>query len=461
MEPTDKSSLTQVKASMNAGLKTHLKRGVAVTVLALGFAVWSPTLSAKPQPKDDKAALEKLELFADIFARVRDNYVEDVSDKDLIEAALNGALASLDPHSAYSPPAEFEEQREAVKREYGGLGIEVTSEAGLVKVNHAIEDGPAYAAGIRGGDYITAVDGDKTRGKSLDEAVKGMRGLAGDPITVTVLSPNKEARDVVVVREVVRGRAVRHRVERGLGYVFIETFNNTKLTDDLTKALKSLESDLGGTLPGLIIDMRSNRGGLLDQSVSVSGLFMDGGEVLSARGRTPEDTERYHAEHGELYPDMPIVVLVNSGSASAAEIVAGALQDRGRAVVIGRRSFGKGSVQSVIPLVQHGGALRMTTQRYYTPSGASIQGRGIMPDMLVAIAPDTGEIKKRFREDSLPNSLLNPDHSDYKENHDDIIYPPEDWPESKDYQLEKAVEVLKTSKHRTLLADQSRRYKFP
>jgi carboxyl-terminal processing protease len=265
----------------------------------------------------------------------------------------------------------------------------------------------------------------------------------------------------VVIREVVRGRAVRHRVEQGLGYVFIETFNNTSLTKDLTKALKSLENDLGGTLPGLIIDMRSNRGGLLDQSVSVSGLFMDGGEVLSSRGRTAEDTERYHAEPGELYPNMPIVVLVNSGSASAAEIVAGALQDRGRAVVLGRRTFGKGSVQSVIPLIKHGGALRMTTQKYYTPSGKSIQGRGIMPDMLVATAPDTGEIRKRFREDSLPNSLLNPDDTDYEENYEDIIYPPDDWSSSKDFQLQKAIEVLKTSKHRTLLAEQSKRYNFP
>jgi len=216
---------------MSEGFKTYLKRSAAVILLATGFALWSPTLSAKPQPEEDKEALEKLELFADVFARVREQYVEEISDKELIEAALNGALESLDPHSGYSPPAEFKEQREAVKREYGGLGIEVTTDAGLVKVNHAIEDGPAYAAGIRGGDYITAVEGVKTRGKSLDDAVAGMRGLAGDPITVTVLSPNKAPRDLVVVREVVRGRAVRHRVEQGLGYVFIETFNNTKLTD--------------------------------------------------------------------------------------------------------------------------------------------------------------------------------------------------------------------------------------
>ena len=441
-------------------LLSRIKKTSAIVLLGASIVLWSPVLSAKPQVEEDKQTLEKLELFADVFARVRAEYVTEVSDKDLIDYALNGALSSLDPHSSYVQPTEFKEQKEAVKREYGGLGIEVTSEAGLVKINHAIEDGPAYAAGLRGGDYITAVDGNSVRGKELDEAVEGMRGLAGDPVTVTILSPGKTARDVEVVRQVVRGRAVRHRVERGLGYVFIETFNNSRLTDDLEKALKSLETSLGGSIPGLVIDLRSNRGGLLDQSVDVSSLFLDGGEVLSARGRNPEDTERYNAEADELYPDMPIVVLVNSGSASAAEIVAGALQDRGRAIVVGRRSFGKGSVQSVIPLSK-GGALRMTTQRYYTPSGKSIQGRGIMPDLLVSQLKDTGEIQKRFREDSLPNSLLNPDDSDYEEKYEDISYPPEEWPITKDFQLDKAVNILKSSRYKTLLAEQSLRYKNP
>ena len=441
-------------------LLSRIKKTSVIVLLGASIVLWSPVLSAKPQVEEDKQTLEKLELFADVFARVRAEYVTEVSDKDLIDYALNGALSSLDPHSSYVQPTEFKEQKEAVKREYGGLGIEVTSEAGLVKINHAIEDGPAYAAGLRGGDYITAVDGNSVRGKELDEAVEGMRGLAGDPVTVTILSPGKIARDVEVVRQVVRGRAVRHRVERGLGYVFIETFNNSRLTDDLEKALKSLETSLGGSIPGLVIDLRSNRGGLLDQSVDVSSLFLDGGEVLSARGRNPEDTERYNAEADELYPDMPIVVLVNSGSASAAEIVAGALQDRGRAIVVGRRSFGKGSVQSVIPLSK-GGALRMTTQRYYTPSGKSIQGRGIMPDLLVSQLKDTGEIQKRFREDSLPNSLLNPDNSDYEEKYEDISYPPEEWPITKDFQLDKAVNILKSSRYKTLLAEQSLRYKNP
>jgi len=425
-------------------LPSWIKKVSTVVLLGAAFTIWSPHLSAKPQPEEDQDALKKLEIFADVFSRVRQEYVTEVSDKDLINNALNGALASLDPHSSYVPPTEFKEQREATKREYGGLGIEVIMESGLVKVNHAIDDGP----------------GNSVRGKTLDKAVEGMRGLAGDPVTVTVLSPGKTARDVVVVRQVVRGRAVRHRVEKGLGYVFIETFNNTRLTDDLTKALKSLETSLGGKMSGLIIDLRSNRGGLLDQSVEVSSLFLDGGEVLSARGRKSEDTQRYNAKPGELYPNMPIVILVNSGSASAAEIVAGALQDRGRAIVLGRRSFGKGSVQSVIPLLK-GGALRMTTQRYYTPSGKSIQGRGIMPDVLVSLREDTGEVRKRFREDSLPNSLLNPDDSDYEEKYEEIIYPPEEWPLTQDFQLDKAVSILKSSRYNTLIAEQSASYKIP
>ena len=238
---------------------------------------------------------------------------------------------------------------------------------------------------------------------------------------------------------------------QGLGYVFIETFNNNKLAKDLERALDDLKRQLGGHMPGLIIDMRGNRGGLLTQSVDVSSLFLDGGEVLSARGRKAEDTERYNAEAGQYDKNLPIVVLINSGSASAAEIVAGALQDRGRAVIMGRRSFGKGSVQSVIPLKNDNGALRLTTQRYYTPSGESIQGRGILPDVLVAYTQDTGELRKRFREDSLRNSLSNADKGEFEEDYDKIIYPTEDWPEDEDFQLNQAIDMLKTSQHRRVL----------
>ena len=425
----------------------------------LGALVLATTLplSAVADPKNPQAVFDQMQVFSDVLAIVQSEYVEEVDTASLIEHALNGALHSLDPHSTYVPPVDFTEQRVASRREYGGLGIEIQSEGGLVKVNYAIEDGPAYEAGIRSGDFITAVDGVDIRGKTLDDAVSGMRGLKGEPVTVTVLSANKAARDIVVVRDTVRGRAIRHRVEQGVGYIQIETFNNDKLTQDTERALADLNTQMG-KLDKLIIDLRGNRGGLLTESVSISGLFLDGGEVLSARGRDASDNERYNAEDGQLYPDAKIVVLVSPGSASAAEIVAGALQDRGRGLVLGRRSFGKGSVQSVIPLGLDDGALRLTTQRYFTPSGESIQGRGIMPDLLVSNLEDTGKIRKRFREDSLRNFLINPNETDYEEKYENVLYPPETFPEDEDFQLRKAVEVLKTSQYQRLMEAQASRY---
>jgi len=404
---------------------------------------------------EDAATVEQLKLFGDVLAIVKDLYVEDVDDAKLVETALNGALESLDPHSVYVPPVEFEEQQESDRREYGGFGIEVILENELVKINYAIEDGPAYKSGIRSGDYITRVEGVSVRGKSLDDSVEGLRGLVGEPVTVTILTPGQVPRDVVVIRQQVQGRAVRHRMIRDVGYIFLETFSHSRLTIDTESALSALQAEAGGKLPGLVIDLRGNRGGLLNESIGISGLFLDGGEVLSARGRTADDTERYHAEGGEFQPDMPIVVLINSGSASAAEIVAGALQDRGRAIVLGSRSFGKGSVQSVIPLTTDGGgALRLTTQRYYTPSGKSIQGRGIVPDIKVELLPDEGDRRKRFREGSFRNALSNPDDSELEDDFENVTYPPEDWPDDKDFQLETAIDILKTSRYRTLLAQQ-------
>lgn len=430
-----------------------LKRSLVLSgALAVTFiAGWSYAVTPEP----DAPSYDKMQILADIITIVELEYVEPVETRTLIEGALNGALAKLDPHSSYVPPTTYTEQRVAARREYGGLGIEVTMEDGFIKINFALEEGPAYGAGIRAGDFITAVEGESIMGLDLDEAVEGIRGLEGDPVIVTVLTPDQEPRDLSVVREQVRGRAIRHRIEDGLGYVFIESFNNTKLTTDLERALELLQDDLGGEIPGLIIDLRGNRGGLLTQSVSVSGLFLDGGEVLSARGRHDNDTERYHADAGEMMPDMPIVVLTSPGSASAAEILAGSLQDRGRAVVVGRRSFGKGSVQTVIPLPDNKGALRMTTQRYYTPSGKSIQGRGIMPDLLVSALDDSGELRRRIREDNLPNALLNSDTSDYEEVYDDVIYPPEEFPVTEDFQLHTAVDILKGPRYQELLDAQS------
>ena len=449
-------TLFQPSPSAATSWRQRLAAGTAMAVIGAmavtAFAQDSTKKSDKQKRAEDAAMIEKLQLFGDVFARVRSQHVADITDEELIAAALNGALHALDPHSSYVPPVDFEEQRVVARREYGGLGIEITQELGLIKVQYALEDGPAYKAGIRTGDFITAVEGVKVRGQSLDDSIKGMKGEPGEPVTVTVLNTQNVTKDIVVIRQQVRGRAVRHRVIDGLGYVFLETFNNDTLARDLERALNDLKRQMGNKIPGLILDLRGNRGGLLDQSVDVSSLFLDGGEVLSSRGRTNEDTERYNAAPGQYDADMPIVVLINSGSASAAEIVAGALQDRGRAIVIGRRSFGKGSVQSVIPLAGNSGALRLTTQKYYTPSGKSIQGRGIMPDLLVALSPDTGKLEKRFREDSLRNSLGNPDDSDFAEDHDDIDYPPEDWPEGEDYQLKKAQDLLRSSRYKTMIA---------
>lgn len=426
------------------------------------FALLSANLVWAQSEKDlentgleDSATIEQLKLFGDILGIVKELYVEEIDDAELVQNALNGALEALDPHSVYIPPVKFEEQQESDRREYGGLGIEVTLENELVKINYAIEDGPAYKSGLRSGDYITRVEGVSVRGKTLDDAVEGLRGLVGEPVTVTVLTEGQAPRDVAVIRATVQGRAVRHRMIRDVGYIFLETFSHARLTKDTETALRALQKEAGGELPGLVIDLRGNRGGLLNESIGISGLFLDGGEVLSARGRTADDNERYHAEPGEFQPGMPIIVLINSGSASAAEIVAGALQDRGRAIVLGSRSFGKGSVQSVIPLTTDGGgALRMTTQRYYTPSGKSIQGRGIVPDIKVDLLPDDGDRRKRFREGSFRNALSNPDDSEIEDDFENVTYPPEDWPEDKDFQLETAIDILKTSRYRTLLTEQ-------
>jgi len=410
--------------------------------VALGAMLTTNAFAQDKQAAEDAEMLEQLALFAEVFSTVRDNYVEDVTDEELIEGALNGALSSLDPHSSYLPAEDHQERQKNARREYGGLGIEVTMELGLVKVNYVIPDGPAAKAGIKRDDRISAVEGSSVVGKTLDDAVEGMRGLAGDPITVTVLSPDNTSKEVTVIREKVSGRAVRHRVEDGVGYIYIESFNHPRLTTDVESAIEDLKSEMGGRIPGLIIDVRSNPGGRVDQVVNVTGYFLDGGEVFSSRPRELDFAKRYHAEQGELLPGVPIVVLINSQSASAAEIIAGALQDRNRALVVGRRSFGKGSVQSIMPF-RNEGALRLTTERYFTPSGRSIQGLGIMPDVLVSSRPESQASNLSFRESDLQNALSSTEETDVEEDLDKLVYPAEDWDLSEDFQLVKAIELVK------------------
>lgn len=424
-------------------------RLTGLVTLGMIIGVTAGTFASSKSPAPTKI-YQQLLLFSDVLARVQYGYVEEVSDDELIAHALNGALQSLDPHSRYVPPKAFEKDMEKTRREYGGLGIEITMQDGLIKVGYANKGAPAARAGMKAGDLITHIEGNPIMGQTLDEAVEDMRGLAGDAITITVKTPGLAPRDIKIVREVIQSRAVRQRMYEGVGYIYLETFNNDNVTRDLQEAIGLLEEENGGPIPGLILDIRNNGGGLLLQSVDVAGHFLDGGEVVSVRGRHAEEDERYHAKHGELLTNIPLVVLINGNSASASEIVAGALQDRGRALVVGTQSFGKGSVQSVMPL-QGGrlGALRLTTARYFTPSGRSIQGLGITPDIWVESYPDDGKKRISIRESTLPNSLdaiiqktegaARPQKQPVHE------YPPADWPDDEDYQIKRAAELLKSA----------------
>jgi len=324
----------------------------------------------------------QLNLFGDVFERVRAEYVEEVTDEQLIESAVQGMLAALDPHSSYLPPRDFQDMQVQTRGEFGGLGIEVTMENGLVKVVSPIDDTPAARAGIQPGDFISHIDGEQVLGLTLSDAVERMRGPVNSPITVTVLRETETAPfDVRLVRAVVKIRSVRSRPEGDVAYVRVTSFNE-QTQPGLSDAIDTLRGELGSRMKGLVLDLRNNPGGLLEQAVSVSDAFLERGEIVSTRGRREESAQRYNASPGDLMSGLPIVVLINGGSASASEIVAGALQDHGRAVVLGTRSFGKGSVQTIIPLPGNG-AMRLTTARYYTPSGRSIQAKGIDPDILV------------------------------------------------------------------------------
>jgi len=432
---------------VHLSFKKSLWLGLLVTFGAC-VGVSLRTLADAKQDSEQKTYAQ-LAVFADVLTRVQDQYVEQVEADALIGDALNGLLQSLDPHSRYVAPVAFENQQKRAKREYGGLGIEVTMEDGLILVGYANPHAPAHRAGIRAGDKITHVEGDDIKDKNLSDAVEKMRGLAGDPITVTVKSPGEDPRDVVVVREVIQGRAVRHRMYEGIGYIYLETFNNENVTRDLTEAIDLLTELHGDDLPGVVLDLRGNGGGLLTQSVDVAGLFLDGGEVVSVRGRQQNDNSRYHAKQGEKIPGVPLVVLINGNTASASEIVAGALQDRGRAIIMGTPSFGKGSVQSVFPLYGgRKGALRLTTARYFTPSGSSIQGLGITPDIWIETYVDDGKEHIAFSESSLPNSLdaiIRETEGQNDKPKPKQQFAPEDWPDDKDYQLEEAVKILKSS----------------
>jgi carboxyl-terminal processing protease len=355
---------------------------LVLAVLAAGSTMVSLARSQSASAANSEI-YRQLDLFGEVLERVRSDYVEKPEDAKLIEAAINGMLTALDPHSAYLNPKHFRDMQVQTRGEFGGLGIEVTMENGVVKVVSPIEDTPASRAGLMSGDLITHLDKEQILGLTLQEAVEKMRGPVNSPITLTIVRKGvDDPFDVKAVRDVIHINPVKYNVEGDdIGYIRITTFNE-QTTANLQKAIDDLKKQIGPKLKGYVVDLRNNPGGLLDQAISVSDTFLDQGAIVLTRGRNLEETQRSNARPGDLADGKQLVVLINGGSASASEIVAGALQDHHRATIIGTRSFGKGSVQTIIPLGSNG-ALRLTTARYYTPSGRSIQAKGIEPEAVV------------------------------------------------------------------------------
>jgi carboxyl-terminal processing protease len=356
--------------------------GAALTLVASPPRLALVGASAKAAAAD---TYRQLKLFGDVFERVRADYVEKPDDSKLIESAINGMLGALDPHSSYMDAKSYRDMQVQTRGEFGGLGIEVTMEDGLVKVVAPIDDTPAAKAGILAGDIITQLDDEPVQGLNLNQAVDKMRGPVNSKITLKVLRKGQDKPlDVTIVRDIIRVRSVRYNTEGGeIGYVRITQFNE-QTSEGLKKALSDVSAQIpADKLKGYVLDLRNNPGGLLDQAIAVSDAFLEKGEIVSTRGRNPEETQRFNARAGDLTRSKPLIVLINGGSASASEIVAGALQDHKRATLVGTRSFGKGSVQTIIPLGSGNGALRLTTARYFTPSGRSIQAKGISPDIEV------------------------------------------------------------------------------
>ena len=366
-------------AAFAAGIVAGPATGLLGQRLGLGW----PMAQAAGQDGNRAETYRLLTLFGDVFERVRADYVEPTNDRDLVENAINGMLTGLDPHSSFMNAKSYKDMQVQTTGQFGGLGLEVVAENGLIKVVSPMDDTPAARAGMKTNYLITMIDGQTVQGLTLNEAVDKMRGSPGSSIKLTVKRENISTPvEVSMQREVIRIQVVRSRLEGDIAYIRLVSFNE-QTEGAMKRALADLKAKAGGTLKGIVLDLRNNPGGLLDSAVNVSDDFLDSGEIVSTRSRHPEETQRISAKSGEIAPGLPVVILINGGSASASEIVAGALQDQRRAVVLGTRSFGKGSVQTVMPL-QGGVAMRLTTARYYTPSGRSIQGLGISPDIEVA-----------------------------------------------------------------------------
>jgi len=393
----------------------------------------------------NKETYEYLDLFGQIFDRVRSEYVEEVTDQELIEKAIDGMLTGLDPHSGYMNEEVWQEMQMDTQGKFGGLGIEITMEEGFVKVISPIEDSPAFEAGILAGDFIIQIDDTPVFGLTLNEAVDLMRGEKGEPITITVSRDGTEPFEVKIIRDIIKIQSVKNETYNNIGYLRITSF--TEQTEDgLLKSIKKIEKEYTN-IDGYVLDLRSNPGGLLSQAVKVSDIFLKRGEIVSTRGRDKKDIRRYRAKNKDHTNGKPIVVLINGGSASASEIVAGALQDHRRAIIVGTQSFGKGSVQTIIPFQRSNAdnvsGIRLTTARYYTPSGESIQGKGITPDIIV----EQGEFEsydfKRYSESDLKDSLDKKEENINEENSEENELSEKEKRLAKDYQLQRALDLIK------------------
>ena len=396
-------------------------------------------LTTKAQSNNEET-YRQLTLFGDVFQRVREDYVEEVSDQDLVEAAINGMLTSLDPHSAYLPDDNFQKMQVQTRGKFGGLGIEVTMENGFVKVVSPIDDTPADKAGILPEDLIISVDGESIVGLTLNDAVEKLRGPIGSNVKISVQRAQDEPFEVNIIRDEIKIRSVRSRLYETIGYIRITTFSE-QTSPGLQKAMDDLQAETVAGLTGLVLDLRNNPGGLLSEAIRVSDAFLAKGEIVSTRGRGKNDIQHAYARPGDISDGLPLVVLINSGSSSASEIVAGALKDHRRAVVMGTRSFGKGSVQTITPMPGHG-AMRLTTALYFTPSGVSIQAKGISPDIEVALARIEKLEGGLVREEDLRGALDNQEGGAEPTADNTASAEPKD-PIEIDYQLSRAVDLLR------------------
>ena len=418
-------------------MKLFVKYSVTILIFLGSFSAQSAS--------KNKETYEYLDLFGQIFDRVRSQYVEEVTDQELIEKAIDGMLTGLDPHSGYMNEEVWQEMQMDTQGKFGGLGIEITMEEGFVKVISPIEDSPAYEAGILAGDFIIQIDDTPVFGLTLNEAVDLMRGEKGQAITITVSRDGTEPFEVKIIRDIIKIQSVKSEVYDDIGYLRITSF--TEQTEDgLLKSIKKIQKE-NKNIKGFVLDVRSNPGGLLSQAVKVSDIFLTRGEIVSTRGRESKDIRRYRAKNKDHTNGKPIVVLINGGSASASEIVAGALQDHRRAIVVGTQSFGKGSVQTIMPFQRSNAdnvsGIRLTTARYYTPSGESIQGKGISPDIIV----EQGEFEsydfKRYSESDLKDSLDKDDENVSNDSAEDTELSEKEKRLAKDYQLQRALDLLK------------------